>query len=79
MTEDEIIEMARQAGFSGSVAKMWAIYFEAFAHLVAAKAEAKEREACAMVCEVRAEEEVGMAYEGIALDCAKAIRARGQA
>ena len=40
MTQD-IIDMARQAGFSGSVAKMWAIYFEAFAKLVAAK----EREA----------------------------------
>jgi len=36
-----------------------------------------EREACAKVCEARAEEEVGMAYEGIALDCANAIRARG--
>jgi LPS sulfotransferase NodH len=36
-----------------------------------------EREACAKVCEARAEEEVGMAYEGIALDCAAAIRARG--
>ncbi len=40
----------------------------------AAKAE---REACAQLCETRAEEEVGMAYEGIALDCAAAIRARG--
>jgi hypothetical protein len=37
-----------------------------------------EREACAKVCEARAEEEVGMAYEGIALDCAAAIRARGE-
>jgi len=37
MTQDEIIEMARQAGFSGSVAKMWTVYFEAFAKLVAAK------------------------------------------
>jgi hypothetical protein len=37
---------------------------------------ADEREACARLCEARAEEEVGMAYEGIALDCAAAIRAR---
>jgi hypothetical protein len=37
---------------------------------------ADEREKCAKVCEARAEEEVGMAYEGIALDCAAAIRAR---
>jgi hypothetical protein len=38
---------------------------------------AAEREACAKACEARAEDEVGMAYEGIALDCAAAIRARG--
>jgi hypothetical protein len=36
MTQDEIIEMAREAGFSGSVAKMWTEYFKAFAKLVAA-------------------------------------------
>ena len=36
-----------------------------------------EREACAKACEARAEDEVGMAYEGIALDCAAVIRARG--
>ena len=36
----------------------------------------EEREACAKVCEARADEEVGMAYAGIALDCAAAIRAR---
>lgn len=41
MKQDEIIEMARQAGFSGSVAKMWSLYFEAFAKLVAAKYEQK--------------------------------------
>ena len=45
-----------------------------FAALVAAA----EREACAKLCEARADEEIGMAYEGIALDCAAAIRARGQ-
>jgi hypothetical protein len=43
-----------------------------------AQAVEAEREACAKVCEARAEEEVGMAYEGIALDCAAAIRARGE-
>jgi hypothetical protein len=37
-----------------------------------------EREACAKACEARAEDEVGMAYEGIALDCAAVIRARGR-
>jgi hypothetical protein len=39
---------------------------------------AAEREACAKVCEAVADEEVGMAYAGIALCCADNIRARGQ-
>lgn len=34
-----------------------------------------ERERCAKLCEARAAEEVGMAYAGIALDCAEDIRA----
>ena len=42
------------------------------------EAVAAERAACAQVCEVRADEEIGMAYQGIALDCADAIRARGK-
>jgi hypothetical protein len=51
MTQDEIIEMARQAGFmmENSAAIQAA---EIFANLVAAKATAKEREACARVCEI---------------------------
>jgi len=78
MTQDEIREMAKEVGMlKVHIAyDAWVPdYVEAFAKLVAAK----EREACAKVCEARAEEEVGMAYEGIALDCAKEIRARGQA
>ena len=57
MTQDEIIEMARQAGgefyvTSGNQTPTW--YFPHstiydFADLVAAKAESKEREACAQV------------------------------
>ena len=42
-----------------------------------ADAVAAEREACAKLCEAEAEELTGMAYEGIALGCAEAIRARG--
>ena len=80
MTQDEIIEMARQVGIEAESDTLcrfggWVEPFVAFANLVAAK----EREACAKVCEARAEEEVGMAYEGIALDCAESIRARKQA
>ena len=51
------------------IAERWAIECASQAEI--------EREACAKVCEARAEDEVGMAYEGIALDCAAAIRARG--
>lgn len=74
MTNEEIAKAAYDAGFSSS---------EIFKGLAAFKrmidsAAAAEREACAKVCEARGAEEVGMAYEGIALDCAAAIRARSQ-
>ena len=79
MTQDEIIEMARQAGLSNPlwIEKDYAI-IEAFAKLVAAK----EREACAVV----AEEWFcgcgrGNCPEGDrrAHDIADSIRARGEA
>ena len=75
MTQDEIIEMARQAG----IEKWWDSgneqrevlqeHLEAFAKLVAAK----EREECAKVCEVY---EWGNRETYAAEQCAKAIRAR---
>ena len=82
MTREDIIRMAREAGFAvedggvytpdaygpGDVTQL----VKRFADLVSAA----EREACAKVCEVKADEEIGMAYEGIALDCAANIRAR---
>jgi len=70
MTRNEIIEMARQAGF------VWLGEYhsnlEDFAKLVAQH----EREACAKVCENygRAEE-----MQAIGNDFAEQIRARGQA
>jgi len=72
MTQDEIIEMARQAGLPEAIIEMTPIAFEAFAKLVAEK----ECEACAKVCEDygRAEE-----MQAIGNDYATAIRARGQA
>ena len=76
MTQDEIIEMARQVGiqdaYSNSPHKGVIAQLEAFAKLVAEK----EREACAKVCEDygRAEE-----MQAIGNDFAQAIRARGQA
>lgn len=73
MTQEEIIEMAREAGIGwGEGIGGMPDFLEAFANLVAAK----EREACAMVCETRlgptATDFYGKAY-------ADAIRARGEA
>jgi hypothetical protein len=70
MTQDEIIEMARQAGFILEQPSLdtWCALgkeFEAFAKLVAAK----EREACAKVCE-------DYGTHNITINCAAAIRAR---
>ena len=77
MTQDEIIEMACQA-FGGVIKKEERDNFIAFAKLVAAK----EREACAKVCELG----LPIATSLNALDdmemwgekFAKAIRARGE-
>jgi hypothetical protein len=64
MTKDDVIRMAHEAGFSGSVARMWPEYFKTFAKLVASA----EREACAAMFDDRNvwDEEVG-----------ERIRARG--
>ena len=63
MNRDDIIRMAREAGvLSGYESEL----FQRFAALVAAA----EREACAKVCE-----DIGNTW---ALDCADAIRARGE-
>jgi hypothetical protein len=74
MTQDEIIEMAREAGlevdgvyFSDT---MYRAVLVCFANLVEAKATVKEREACAKV----AEQSFGVIGSTIAL----AIRARGE-
>ena len=79
MTQDKIIEMARQAGFDEHHAK-FDTRIEAFAKLVAEK----EREACAKVCDSFYESWINIhgRYEFMgegAQECAAAIRARGQA
>ena len=76
MDREEIIRMAREAGFEVYETDVWITdgwwteELERFAALVAAA----EREACAKACD-------GMDHNGvmIAADCAAAIRARGQA
>ena len=89
MTRDEIIEMARQVGLEQD-GEMWFSntyktdmdvhinHLEAFAKMVAAK----EREACAKVCDDkhdtwRWDDEADSASGP--RDCAAAIRARGEA
>jgi len=91
MTQDEIIEMAKQAWADAGdawVAKEWfddkVKAFEAFAALVAAKATASEREACAKVCEdiqdCGPENGCCPTYWNEALEKAEeVIRARGEA
>ena len=80
MTQDEIIEMARQAGCP--MANMMPMYFtdtqllvmlKAFAKLVAAK----EREACAMIAD-GAQDDITF-IGNMAVTVATAIMARGQA
>ena len=86
MTQDEIIEMAVQAGIAKAIAEVNIDIVEAFAKLVAAK----EREACATLCDNRCSfywnwqaenlqkhEENGN-YAKASEECADAIRARGE-
>jgi len=77
MDREEIIRMAREAGFKvdwqhADVAEIKAKRYEYFAALVADA----EREACAKVCE-----DIDTEYEGedvLATWCAAAIRARSE-
>jgi len=79
MTQDEIIETAKEAGYldlSPIKRGMELKELEAFANLVAAK----EREACAKLCDARAIEYDGFTEEQNASEkLAAAIRARGEA
>jgi hypothetical protein len=79
MTQDEIIEMAKEAGFSlgHNVTKEYANKLQAFAKLVAAK----EREACAKLCEEEGKlwSKAGCTDTQTFALCATVIRARGEA
>ena len=88
MTQDEILEMVREAGGSAVGGPGWTTwvgtqsteFLERFAKLVAAK----EREACAQACEdlpapdTYSNTDMSM-WDVTCIDCAEAIRARGQA
>jgi len=71
MTQDEIMEMAKELGIQFHVAEFFKKDLEAFAKLVAAK----EREACAVACE---KEQEYWGWDKV-FDAAKLIRARGKA
>ena len=75
MTRDDIIRMAREAGFvTLSInEETWIPYLDRFAGLVAAA----EREACAKVCE-EYQDAVDRHRWPNGYECADAIRARGQ-
>lgn len=78
MTQDDIIEMARQSGYKhpdavGQCEDFSYFDLEAFAKLVAAK----EREACAKVCDAIDKSHWGCEVK--ASWCSEAIRARGEA
>ena len=83
MTQDEIIEMAKECNLIGMRPHLDGIYFEsleAFAKLVAEK----EREACAKVCDDKVDAEyatgkVDHNEMGWTQSCAIAIRARSEA
>ena len=80
MTQDEIIEMAVQAGASPD-GKLWLMYaeeLESFTKLVAEKATAIEREACAKLADEYATWGGSNFYDWFK-KLAAAIRARGQA
>ena len=89
MTRDDIIRMAREAGGyrSAKYPDEWRMDdddLERFAELVRADAIADEREACAKLCEnmpLEWEDQPSIAQAELAtmMDCALAIRARGQA
>lgn len=81
MTQDEIISMAKEAGcvsaefWPGDFTGLMRV-FERFAALVAAKAAAKEREACVQVCDDKAHAVRFLCNESNVIACAAAIRAR---
>jgi hypothetical protein len=76
MTQDEVIAMAREAGFDEHHAQ-FDLRIERFVKLVAAKATASEREACALIAETPIYGE----QDDITMEAkdrvAAAIRARG--
>lgn len=84
MTPEEIIAMAREAGagFACDTLLVNGMDADDFICRFAALVAAKEREACAIMCEVHAAAVINDGKQpawAIAHECAAAIRARGAA
>jgi len=87
MTQDEILEMVREAGGSdvgGPGCTTWVgTQSTEFLERLIKLATAKEREACAKLCDSTIEQTYISGYTGAVhsarRECAAAIRARGQA
>ena len=75
MTQDEMIELAKQAGWQYAHGESGFEPLWDFAKLVAAK----EREACAKVCEDNATDLSEGDWDSACINCANHIRARGEA
>ena len=80
MTHEEIIAMAREASSMERLPWNGEWIFRSKKELMAfvALVAAKEREACALVCEAKAHEVRLWCNESNVIACAAAIRARGQ-
>ena len=77
MTREDIIRMAREAGFTDASFCRWSAYTDDLKRFAALVADA-EREACAKVCEAMrpSKEEFDERYYAGCTDSAAAIRAR---
>ena len=81
MTQDEKIEMAKQAGFWKDLFAYpeFKEHLEVFTKLVEERTAAKEREACANLCEDQTQEYYSDGSKrAMNYQCADAIRARGE-
>lgn len=63
MNREDIIRIAREAGYGDAMAELHGPALERFAALVAAAAKAEEREACAKVCDSISEDQWAL-YKG---------------
>ena len=71
MTNDEILQAAKDAGFNYAYASMWQDELERFAAII----EKRTIERCAVVCEMLRDLQIYADKQEAQNDCAAAIRA----